>query len=545
MTDFLPADDFDPEGIDRDLADLALNDMGNAERLIGRFGEDILFADEVGWHVWDGRRFQREAGEDEAMKLCFATVKAMDGEVEALRNDPDLKRQMHDPKPDPFEDDLDQALAKRPKQQRSKAEIRSGRLQSFAVTAGNAGKIAGMLKLAKPLKRMPPQRLDAEKRIFTVRNGALKLDETPSHEPGDDPFPVDLVKFNRAHLGTKLGGVEYDPDAMCPKFQKFLESIVKKPAVRAFLQRWFGYCLTGDTSEQVFLVFYGKGANGKSQLLIAIRAVLGDYAATSDIKTFLADDNAGGGSPTPDIARLPGARLVVASEPEQGQSLDESTIKTLTGGEAMTARKLFRDIFEFDPAFKLILSSNYKIRIRGTDNGIWRRVLLVPFEETIAEADMVKDMGKMLGAEEGPGILNWMLDGYAAWRDYGLAVPQEIRDATDEYRAESDPIGIFMVECVELVKDDDRRVDAVTLRDIYGQWAREAGFTPMSDNAFGRAMTNRGVHRHKSSNAVYRGIILTNEAHDIHARFLDERRQKGLRYPGRDSEPAAKAEVES
>ena len=515
--------------LDRKLAHEPLNDLGNARRLIGRHGDDLVAVDHIGWHVWDGKRFEREAGAAEAMKRCFGTVDDMAYEIAGALTDPDMKKFVEE-EDELFDDNIDQAGAK-VKKRRTRGEALADRLRKFRVQAGNAGKIKGMLTLAEPLKRMPAAKLDARKLSFTVGNGVLVLNPEAPAEPGAEIETHRLAEFDRADLGTKLGGVIYDPAATCPKFLRFLESIMPAPEVRGFLQRFFGYCLTGDTSEQVFLVFYGKGANGKSQLLIAIRMVMGDYASTSDIKTFLADDKSNGANARPDIARLPGNRLVVASEPEQGMALDESTIKTVTGGEMMVTRNLFRDMFEFEPAFKIILSTNYKIRIRGTDNGIWRRVLLVPFEQTIAEADMVKDMGKMLGSEEGPGILNWMLDGYADWRANGLAVPAEIRDATDEYRSESDPIGIFMRECIELTTSENCNISAARVWNVYTEWCRDGGFDPFKRNGFGRQLTNRGVHRDKSSNAIYRGIRFTEEAHALEAQIEKRLPQKRFDEP--------------
>ena len=523
--------DTDPDP--RELADLSLNDLGNARRLLARHGVDMLSVDHIGWHVWDGRRFDREAGNAEAMKRCFDVVDAMALEVAALSADPVLSRVVMDAEDDPLGSDLDQAAA-RPKRRRTAAEVRAAALAKHRVASGNAGKINGMMKLAEPLKRIAAMKLDADKLAFTAQNGVLRLSRSVQGEPGED-IPMHLqTGFSRADLGTKLAGAAYDPTSRCPKFEAFLEGIMPSPAVRGFLQRFFGYCLTGETFEQVFLVFYGKGANGKSQLLIAIRAAMGDYAMTSDIKTFLSDDKSNGANARPDIARLPGVRLVVASEPEQGQALDESLIKTITGGEMMVTRNLFRDMFEFEPIFKPILSTNYKIRIRGTDNGIWRRVLLVPFEQTITADRDIKDLGKQLGAEEGSGILNWMLDGYADWRAQGLSPPPEIRDATDEYRAESDPIGMFVRECMEIVLADTKNELAVRVYEIYVQWCIEAGYDPVKRNMLGRKLTDRGIHRGKSSNATYSNVVLTPDAYELERRAHE---RMNSRYPSRSSEP--------
>src|SRR5262249_5005445 len=162
---------------------------------------------------------------------------------------------------------------------------------------------------------------------------------------------------------------------------------------------WFGYCLTGDVGEQVMVLFHGRGANGKSTLLSLMAHVMGDYALTLPIQSFLHDDRRGGGDATPDLARLPGARLVMAAEPERGSRLSEAVVKTVTGGDKVVARRLFEGQFEFEATFKLVLSANEKPRITGQDEGIWRRVTLVPFAAAIARERRDKRLIEKLKAE--------------------------------------------------------------------------------------------------------------------------------------------------
>jgi hypothetical protein len=203
--------------------------------------------------------------------------------------------------------------------------------------------------------------------------------------------------------------VLYDPNAEAPIFHKFIREVVPDDEVRIFLQRFFGYCLTGSTKEQAILMLWGEGSNGKSTLVDLLNWLLGDYALVTPFASLLHTDQRRGGEPTPDLARMPGARLVSAAEPETGARFAESMLKQLTGGEKMTVRHLRQDFFEFKPQFKLCLSFNNKPYIRGQDEGIWRRLLLVPFNQRFVDADRlkenpgalpkIKDLDKKLHAE--------------------------------------------------------------------------------------------------------------------------------------------------
>jgi putative DNA primase/helicase len=277
--------------------------------------------------------------------------------------------------------------------------------------------------------------------------------------------------------------------------------------MRRFLQALIGYCCTGDTGEQVMALFHGKGANGKSTFLKVIQAALGDYALTLPIQTFLADDRRSAGDATPDLARLPGARLVVASEPEKGSRLSESIVKTMTGGDRVVARRLFEGQFEFDPVFKLILSANEKPRIAGHDEGIWRRVLLVPWTVLIPLAERDRRLVQRL-MRELPGILNWIIDGYRIWRREGLVVPESVQAATREYREQSDPIGQFLETCVK--HEAEATVGASLLYEVYAHWSRANGVgKPWSQTAFGRYMSDHGYRRIGKWPVLYQDVFWT------------------------------------
>ncbi|MEQ9447948.1 MAG: phage/plasmid primase, P4 family, partial [Rhodospirillaceae bacterium] len=210
--------------------------------------------------------------------------------------------------------------------------------------------------------------------------------------------------------------------------------------------------------------------------------ILGNYGKAMQFSTLLRDDRRTGSGPSPALARLPGARAVFASEPEQSVQFSEGLIKSLTGGEPILARHLNQDFFEFTPQFKLWLAFNNKPTVRGTDTGIWRRLQLVPFTVTVPKEDRDPHLFDKLKAEAS-GILNWMLDGYRDWRDKGLAPPEAIVAATEHYREESDPVGGFLQDAIERAPDE-HRIQVAALYEIYARWCKANAVRQFSQKAF-------------------------------------------------------------
>lgn len=515
------------------LAQQSYNDLGNAERLIARHGRDMIWVEQIGWLVWDGCRWATEGGKAEAVKRAHLTARAILDEVEAVRvvgreslddrsgvlaRIQDLHRQAETaatPAEAEEADELAGALSRVVARVLVPDDLTewTDRLRKFASSSGNAGKISAMLEQAQPYLRRSARDLDAQPYLLTVRNGTIDLD--PPEEEAyteDGSFAGEVLRpHRREDLATRMVPVPHDRSAECPHFRAFLADILPDPDLRDFIQRWFGYCLTGDISEQSLAVFYGTGRNGKSTLLDTIKHVLGDYAATVPIETFLHDDRKRGGDATPDLARLPGVRLVLASEPEVGARFSESTIKTITGGEAITARHLFRDMFEYTPAFKLVISCNHRPTVRGQDKGIWRRILLVPFTVTIPDDKVVplRVMSARLQAEA-PGILNWMLDGYLMWREQGLNPPNAVREATEAYRLDSDPMGEFLRTCTREAKG--ATVQAMVMYRAYVHWAKANALDPVSMTRFGLRLKDRGFQQTQSGNRYWLDVELDLDA---------------------------------
>ena len=294
--------------------------------------------------------------------------------------------------------------------------------------------------------------------------------------------------------------IDYDPDATCPVWDRTLRVIMDGRAdLVEYWQRAIGYSITGDTREQCLHLCHGSGSNGKSTILDVLEQLTGEYGAQADFNTFLERRNDSG--PRNDIARLAGARLVRSSEIGENKRLNEGLIKSITGGDTITARFLYSEDFEFKPMFKLWLAANHKPVIRGTDWAIWRRVRLLPFDVTITPEQRDDELPKKL-KQELPGILNWAIAGCLRWLESGLNPPQIVLAATAEYRSESDSIGTFISEQCEVGKAFE--VSAGDLYKAFKRWASENGEHEMSNTMFGRRLSERGFEVRKQGAYKYR-----------------------------------------
>jgi len=244
-----------------------------------------------------------------------------------------------------------------------------------------------------------------------------------------------------------------------------------------YLQRLAGYALTGDIREHVLAFFFGKGANGKSTFLRTLLTILGDYA--SPAPRGLLFRSRGERHPT-ELASLFGRRFVTCSEIEDGQAFDEALTKDLTGGDPIECRRMREDFWSFEPTHKLFVAGNHKPSVRGDDEGIWRRMRLVPWLVTFAANEQDKRLVEKL-LTESPGIVAWCVRGCLDWQSNGLAEPATVRKATDEYREESDALGEFFR--LHAVFDAAARVARKDLREAYAGYCKTGTHTPQVPNA--------------------------------------------------------------
>jgi putative DNA primase/helicase len=316
-----------------------LTDLTNARRLVKIFGEDIRWNYLCKkWLVWNGSIWKSDDSRALIHQFGIKTIQT-------------------------FYDDM---LVVDDYQRRIELQKHAEKSESFT-------RQKCMIEFAEKMPEIliESDTLNTDPWLFNVKNGTINLKTR------------ELLEHKKEKLITKLSPVEYDAAADCPTWKKFVREIMNYNAeLMQFLQTVAGYSISGDTSEQKMFILFGSGANGKSTFLNTIAYILGDYAMTAQTETFMKQQ---GDKLSNDLARLRGARFVTAAEADQGRRLSETLIKQITGNDKMTPRFLFAEYFDFKPKLKLFLATNHKPVIKGTDNGIWRRIRLIPFTTTISE----------------------------------------------------------------------------------------------------------------------------------------------------------------
>lgn len=429
-----------------------LTEMGNAERLVDQHGERIRFCHPWGqWLTHNGKRWERDQL-GSVRRWAKQTHRRIYAEAATIEDD-------------------------------------QGRQETarWAKRSESSASVAATLKLAEAEEGIPilPDQMDADPYLFNVENGTVDL-RTGRLRPHD-----------RQDYLTKLARVFHDEGATCPTFLGFLERILPDPDVRAFVQRMAGYAMTGDVSEQCLFFAHGGGANGKSTLLTVLQAMMGDYARQAAPELLV---SRGGDRHPTELADLFGARLVTSVEVDDGKRLAEALVKQMTGGDRMKARFMRADFFEWAPTHKLFLAANHRPEIRGTDYAIWRRIHLVPFAVTIPENERDPRLPSKLLAEL-PGILNWAIAGCLDWQRNGLGVPQAVRDATEEYRAEQDVLADFLAD--RCVIDGQAYETAAKLWGSWKDWREQSGEKEGTQKAFGLKLAERGFTKKRTESGRY------------------------------------------
>jgi putative DNA primase/helicase len=305
---------------------------------------------------------------------------------------------------------------------------------------------------------------------------------------------------------TKLTAV--GPGGECPVWQQHLLRVMGGDVdLVAYLQRVFGYCLTGVTREHALFFAYGTGANGKSVTINTVAGILNDYQRTAPVETFTASQT--DRHPT-DLAGLQGARLVTAIETEEGRAWAESKIKMMTGGDPISARYMRQDFFEYLPQFKLFIAGNHKPALRSVDEAIRRRLHLIPFTETIPVGERDEVLTEKLKAEW-PGILKWMIDGCIAWQWDGLNPPKAVLTATAEYLEAEDAMLAWLEDDCE--RDSQAQESTSNLYSRYRIWADRAGESAGSSKRFAQTLEARGFGRCRTKAARgFAGLRLKTSA---------------------------------
>lgn len=314
------------------------------------------------------------------------------------------------------------------------------------------------------------------------------------------------------YMTQKAGCQAAPPGTPHPIWSTFLDRITGDDKELAkFLQRYIGYCMTGEIKEHVFAFAYGTGANGKGVFLNTVAKVFGEYAVVADMATFI--DSKNDRHPT-ELAKLRGSRMVVAQETQQGRTWDEAKIKAITGGDKQTARFMRQDFFDFYPTFKLFIAGNHKPTLNAVDEAMRRRLLLIPFTVQIPVGERDPTLTDRLHAEW-PAILRWMIDGCLEWQRIGLAPPKVVSDATAEYFAAEDTFDQWLVDACDV--DIGNRYKLEPVGDLFASWtayAAGAGIEKGTAKAFSALLINRGmtfVRDGKKRTRSYDGIQLLNK----------------------------------
>ena len=311
-----------------------------------------------------------------------------------------------------------------------------------------------------------------------------------------------LREHDPRDLLSKVCRAAFDPNADTTVWERFVTQILPDDAERAYLQRVIGQSLYGRVTEHVFPVLTGTGANGKSTLYGALCAALGDYATVIDPALLMTREH--GGTPGPELMELLGARLVVGSETQEGRKLDEAVMKRLCGGDALTARRLYREPVTWTPSHTIVYVTNALPKVKGGDPAVWRRIVVVPFGVVVpAEHRDPRLPERLLGHLD--AVLLWAVRG---WQDYqagGMRPPASVQRATDDYRTESDAVARFVAEACFTAPSASATTRALFA--AWQSWATADGAETLTERAFAKELDRLGFEARRTKiGAVRAGL---------------------------------------
>jgi putative DNA primase/helicase len=452
------------EVVVKDDKNYELTDTGNAQRFVDKYGGFVKYNKDNGqWVVWNGKWWQV----DVMGKIkVFADILLTEMKLDAQHIDDE--------------------------------KLRKETLGNIKRASQHTGK-EHFLNEAQHLDNVPVLNHDFDKQDFLLNtlSGVVDLQKG------------EVKPHNKEYLMSKIVPYEVDMNNDPKLWLSFLEQIFQgdKELIH-YMQKALGYTLTGSIREQCLFLCYGEGSNGKSVLLDLVSRLLGDYSMNAQVETLL-ERKFGTGNYTSDLARLKGARFTTTGENNEGSKINEGLIKQLTGGERITARFLYGREFEFYPNFKIWLATNHKPIIRGNDNGIWRRIVSIPFLYKVPEQQRDKDLVFKL-QDEIPQILGWAIKGCLMWQKEGLKLPSTIEKSNKEYQNEMDIIATFIEDNAELISGET--TSAKELYEEYEKWAKTSNEWIMSSTRFGRDMAKRFEKIRKSYGWVYVGIRLNKNS---------------------------------
>lgn len=421
-----------------------------AYRLAAAYRSKLMYVRGIGWHVWDGKRW----AEDEKDTAKNAVLEVLRSALSESLDNQDLRTDVR------------------------KCESSAG--------------VAGVLDLASalPVLRAAVRDLDADPYLLNCANGTLDLRtrELRAHSPAD--------RITRVTRGA------YDPTSDRGMWETFLSKVLPDAEERAYLQRVIGQSAYGRVREHLFPVLTGSGSNGKGTAYGAITNALGDYATIINPELLMSSDRGGGG---PEMMTLLGARLVVGSETEEGRLLDAATMKRLTGGDELTARRLYQEPVKWSPTHQLIYVTNHLPKVKGNDPAVWRRIRVVPFDVVVSEADRDQTLPERLELLA-DAILTWAVEGWYSYEDLGgMDEPDSVRLATENYQTESDAVKRFIQS--ECVTGPYAHVKTRDLFHAWTSWAAADGADPLKETPFAKELDRLGYEAHRTKAGMVRSGI--------------------------------------
>ncbi|PSJ87756.1 phage/plasmid primase, P4 family [Aeromonas veronii] len=468
-----------------------LNDSANAERFVQMHGHNLKFVPELGGFIhFDGTHWTQ----NDLMPMTLAQT--VGKEIQ----------------------EIGQALIKKACKKEEFAWAYS--VHRHGSSSLNRAGIQNMLELAKPMMTARLHELNANPMLLGTANGVIDLKSGR------------LLAPRRAFMMTHHSPVAYDPTATCPRWEQFIGEITCGDAeYAAFLQRCVGYWITGRTDEQLLFFLHGGGCNGKSTFMSVIQQLLGEFSRQISSNVLLFNRN-GNNGPNPSLTKLVDARLVVANELPEGSRMDENLVKAMTGDDVIVARAPYaKKEMEFHPSFSLVMVGNHKPEIRDTSNGMWRRMLMLPFNAAFTKAQLDPMLMEKLRAEM-PGILNWAIQGCQMWQEQRLkaSIPARLKQDVETYRAESDMVGCFLEECTQA-----RAVAKVPMSEVYAvysRWAQQNGEWAMKQLALKKKLIEKGfaVPRYNSKATVIGLTLLDSEMAGMTVSTHREQPETGANY---------------
>lgn len=543
-------------------AELDENDVDNGKRLRRYFGRELVMIAQAGlsvgaWLHWTGVHWEYESGHSGALIVAQQVGDLIALEVDWMISTPFERERIA--MAEAAADELKGLPAAPPKGSRRKkadphaarraelvALVKKGASAQSALWArkiarrewGNASKnkakITNMLDLAGPYVRRPPDAFNADPLLLATRTHTLRFVREADPEC-PDPDTVrfrarleSIAEHRRRDLLTAFVPCAYDPAAKGPRWEKFLARCMPNEQKLRTLRAFTGLGLTALPIQRL-MFHYGTGANGKSVFLEVITRLLGDsFAVGLPVESVTGMTSGTGASASPDIARLFGKRMLRVHELPQGVGLKAEVIKKFTGGEKMTARELFKGFFEFQPRAKVHMSGNDPPRFDGSDGGMRRRLIYMEWTETIPESEQ-RDFEEFVSEllQEGPAILNWLIEGALDYLANGLFIAEEVRAFTQEQFDELDPVGQFVAAHVTFA--EGKTVKAREMYLAFTAWCMANSIPPMKETRFGRIAKKKMTRDDSKRVHVYVGV----ELHDVPERPSDDGGRGGPR-PGDD-----------